>query len=74
MRYITALLAIVLLDASAPSSNLSGTWQGTMTVPGIGKLPRVMRITKTGDIYDVKIYSATESEVPIATRDVKVRG
>lgn len=74
MRYVTAVLAFVLLAASAPSSNLTGTWQGTMTVPGIGKLPRVMRITKTGAIYDVKIYSATESEVPIATRDVKVSG
>jgi non-heme chloroperoxidase len=74
MRYLTALLAVILLAASAPSNNLSGTWQGTMTVPGIGKLPRVMRITKAGAIYDVKIYSATESEVPISTRDVKVSG
>jgi non-heme chloroperoxidase len=74
MRYITAILAVVLLAASAPSTKLIGTWQGTMTVPGIGKLPRVMRITKSGGSYDVKIYSATESEVPIATRDVKVRG
>lgn len=74
MRYITAVLTVVLLAASTPSTNLSGTWQGTMTVPGIGKLPRVMRITKSGGSYDVKIYSASESEVPIATGDVKVSG
>jgi non-heme chloroperoxidase len=74
MRYVTAILAVALLAVSAPSTNLPGTWQGTMTVPGIGKLPRVMRITKSGDGYDVKIYSVEESEVPIATRDVKVSG
>ena len=71
---ISALFAPALLAASAPSPDLSGTWQGTMTVPGIGKLPRVMRITKTGGGYDVKIYSVQESEVPIATRNVKIDG
>jgi non-heme chloroperoxidase len=74
MRYITAILAVVLLAASAPPVNLGGTWQGTMTVPGLGKLPRVMRITKTAGVYEVKIYSTSESEVPIATRDVTVKG
>jgi non-heme chloroperoxidase len=71
LRYIIALLALVLL-ASAPSPDISGTWQGTITVPGIGKLPRVMRITRAGSGYDVQIYSTQESEVPIATSDVKV--
>ncbi len=33
-----------------------------------------MRITKTGGGYDVKIYSTQESEVPIATRNVKIDG
>ncbi len=74
MRYITALLALVLLAASAPSPDISGTWQGTIIVPGHGKLPRVMRITKAGSGYDVKIYSTQESEVPIATRNVKIDG
>ena len=74
LRYITALLALVLLAASAPSPDISGTWQGTIIVPGHGKLPRVMRITKAGSGYDVKIYSTQESEVPIATRNVKIDG
>jgi pimeloyl-ACP methyl ester carboxylesterase len=74
LRYITALLALVLLAASAPSPDISGTWQGTIIVPGIGKLPRVMRIAKAGSGYDVKIYSTEESEVPIATRNVKIDG
>jgi non-heme chloroperoxidase len=74
LRYITALLALVFLAASAPPADIGGTWQGTMTVPGIGKLPRVMRITKAGSGYDVKIYSTQESEVPIATRNVKIDG
>jgi hypothetical protein len=64
----------VLLGASAPSPDISGTWQGTIVVPGIGKLPRLMRITKAGSGYDVKIYSIQESEVPIATRNVKIDG
>ncbi|MGC9992760.1 MAG: alpha/beta hydrolase [Candidatus Cybelea sp.] len=74
MRYVTTLLALVLLAASAPSRGISGTWQGTIIVPGIGKLPRVMRITKAGSGYDVKIYSTQESEVPIATRNVRIDG
>lgn len=74
MRYITALLALALLAASAPSPDISGTWQGTINPPGLPKLPRVMRITKAGSGYDVKIYSAQESEVPIATRNVKIDG
>ena len=74
MRYITALLALVLLAASAPSPDLSGTWQGTIIVPGTGKLDRVMRIAKAASGYDVKIYSTEESEVPIATRDVTIDG
>jgi len=74
LRNITALLALVLLAASAPSPDISGTWQGTIIVPGHGKLPRVMRITKAGSGYDVKIYSTQESEVPIATRNVKIDG
>ncbi|HTA38294.1 MAG TPA: alpha/beta hydrolase [Candidatus Acidoferrales bacterium] len=74
MRYVAVLLALVLISASGRSPDLSGTWQGTMDVPGIGKLPRVMRITKAGSGYDVKIYSAQESEVPIATRNVKIDG
>jgi len=45
-----------------------------MIVPGIGKLPRVMRITKAGSGYDVQIFSTKESEVPIATRNVKIDG
>lgn len=45
-----------------------------MKVPGIGSLPRVMRITKTNGVYDIKIYSTKESDVPIATRNVKVDG
>ncbi|HEY2475208.1 MAG TPA: alpha/beta hydrolase, partial [Candidatus Cybelea sp.] len=59
---------------SAPSPDISGTWQGTIVVPGMGKLPRVMRITKAGGGYDVKIYSTRESEVPITTRNVKIDG
>ena len=74
MRYITAPLVLVLLAASAPSPDISGTWQGTISVPRLGKLPRVMRITKAGSGYDVKIYSTQESEVPIATRNVQVDG
>lgn len=74
MRYITALLALVLLAASAAPPDLSGTWQGTMVVPGLGKLPRVMRITRAGAGYDVKIYSAKESYVPIASRNVTIDG
>jgi hypothetical protein len=74
LRYIIALLALVLLGASAPSPDISGTWQGTIIVPGIGSLPRVMRITKAGSDYDVKIYSTQESEVPIATHNVKIAG
>ena len=74
MRYITALLALVFLAASAPSADISGTWQGTISVPGLGKLPRVMRITKAGSGYDVQIYSTQESEVPIATRNVRIDG
>gem|GEM_PF-5785198 len=70
MRYIIALLALVLLAASAPSPDISSTWQGTITVPGIGTLPRVMRITKAGSRYNVRIYSTQASEVPIATSDV----
>lgn len=73
MRFITALFALVLLAASAPSPDLSGTWQGTMAAP-TGKVHRVMRITKAGTGYDVKIYSPDESEVPIATRNVKIDG
>ena len=74
MRYITALLALVFLAASAPSADISGTWQGTISVPRLGNLPRVMRITKAGNGYDVKIYSTQESEVPIATRNVRIDG
>lgn len=74
MRYITVLLTLVLLAAAAPSPDLSGTWQGTMIAPTSGKLPRVMRITKAGGGYVVKIYSAQESDVPITTRNVKVNG
>lgn len=74
MRYVTVLLAIVLLAASASSPDISGTWQGTIVVPGIGTLPRVMFIAKAGSGYDVKIYSTQESEVPIATRNVKIDG
>ncbi|MGC1335876.1 MAG: alpha/beta hydrolase, partial [Candidatus Cybelea sp.] len=74
MRYITALLALVFLAASAPSADISGTWQGTLSVPRLGNLPRVMRITKAGNGYDVQIYSTQESEVPIATRNVRIDG
>jgi non-heme chloroperoxidase len=74
LRYITELLALVLLAASAPSPDISGTWQGTIIVPGIGKVPRVMRITKAASGYDVKIFSTQESEVPIVTRNVKIDG
>jgi pimeloyl-ACP methyl ester carboxylesterase len=73
-RYIAVLFALMLLASSAAPPDISGTWQGTIIVPGIGKLPRVMRITKTGSGYDVKIYSTQESEVPIATRDVRIDG
>ena len=74
MRYIIALLALVLLAASVPSPDISGTWQGTINVPGHGKLPRVMRITKAASGYDVQIYSTQESEVPLATRNVQIDG
>jgi non-heme chloroperoxidase len=74
LRYITALLVLVLLAASTPLPDISGTWQGTMSVPGAGKVPRVVRITKAGSGYDVKIYSTQESEVPIETRNVKIDG
>ncbi|HET9030461.1 MAG TPA: alpha/beta hydrolase [Candidatus Aquilonibacter sp.] len=73
MRFFIAALAIVLLAAS-PAPQLTGTWQGTLNAPGIGKLPRVMRISKRGGVYDVKIYSTQESDVPIATRNVTVNG
>jgi non-heme chloroperoxidase len=74
LRYIIALLALVLLAASVPSPDISGTWQGTISVPGHGKLPRVMRITRAASGYDVQIYSTQESEVPLATRNVQIDG
>lgn len=74
LRYVTVLFSLALLAASTPPLDISGTWQGAINAPGVGKLPRVMRITKTGGRYDVKIYSTQESEVPIATRNVKIVG
>ncbi|MGA8533020.1 MAG: alpha/beta hydrolase [Candidatus Tumulicola sp.] len=74
LRRLTALFTLVLFGVSVPSPDISGTWQGTMSVPRIGKLPRVMRITTVSGVYDVKIYSTRESEVPIETRNVRVDG
>jgi non-heme chloroperoxidase len=73
LRWILALLSAVLLAVSAPSPDLSGTWQGVMDTPS-GRLPRVMRIVKSGSTYAVTIYSPKESDVPLVTHNVSVDG
>lgn len=72
MRFITALIAVMLLAASAPPK-LAGTWEGTMDGP-TGHIRRIMVITQRNGSYDVAIHSIDESDVPIVTRNVKVDG
>ncbi|MGB6984880.1 MAG: alpha/beta hydrolase [Candidatus Aquilonibacter sp.] len=72
MRYITALLAVILLAVSAPS-DIVGTWEGTMDGP-TGHIRRIMVITKHTGVYDVAIHSLDETDVPIVTKNVKVDG
>lgn len=45
-----------------------------MGVPGIGKVHRIMTIAKDHRTFDVVIHSVDESEVPIVTHNVSVRG
>jgi non-heme chloroperoxidase len=72
MRYIVALLSLLLIGASAPA-DLSGTWEGTMNGP-TGQIRRIMVITKSNGTYDVTIHSIDETDVPIVTRNVRVDG
>jgi non-heme chloroperoxidase len=72
MRYITALIAVLLLAASAPSE-IAGTWEGTMDAP-TGHIRRIMVVTKHDGTYDVAIHSLDETDVPIVTKNVKVDG
>lgn len=77
MRYVVALLSLLLVGASAPI-NLTGTWEGTMNVPAVlgpsEHLRRIMVITKSNGTYSVTIHSIDESDVPIVTHDVKIDG
>jgi non-heme chloroperoxidase len=72
VRYIVALLSLLLIGASAPV-DLSGTWQGTMNGP-TGQIRRIMVITKSNGTYNVTIDSIDESDVPIVTHNVKIEG
>lgn len=72
MRYITALIAVLLLAAAAPTE-IAGTWEGTMEGPA-GHVRRIMVITKNRGTYDVTIDSIDETDVPIVTKNVKIDG
>jgi len=68
---IASLVALVL--AAPAGGDISGTWQGVIDGPA-GPARRVMIITKNLGGYNVAIHSIDESDVPIVTHDVSVRG
>lgn len=74
LRIISVTLALLLAAAAAPGSNISGTWQGLMHLPGGGTSRRVMVIAKSVDTYSVTIHSLDETDVPIVTKNVTVDG
>lgn len=73
MRIFIIALSVILVAASAPKPTLVGTWQGIISGPA-GTSHRVMQITKEGSAYDVVIHSLDESDVPIITKNVSIRG
>lgn len=79
MRYLSLALSLIaaFFFAAVPAASatdITGTWQGVMVVPGTGKVHRIMTITKDRGTYDVVIHSVDESEVPIVTHNVSVNG
>ncbi len=73
MRTFIMALSALLLAAGAQKPTLVGTWQGIINGPG-GSTHRVMQIMNEGGTYRVVIHSLDESDVPITTNNVSIRG
>ncbi len=78
MRYlllVTSILASLLVTASRASSatDISGTWQGIIQGP-TGPVRRIMEISKANGRWNVVVHAIDESDVPLVTHDVTVRG
>lgn len=78
MRYllfVTSIFAFVLSAAQVASSatDISGTWQGMIDGP-TGPVRRIMLITQSHGGWNVVVHAIDESDVPLVTHDVTVRG